>query len=114
MINSIPHVLKSLEKDGENRESDLVAVHTKIYDGDMSSDLALMLILDGGRRMRVKHPNVMRYTGQSRRWWLAYSKLGRGTMHRLASGCRNKSKSLKISHLEGLSSLESPGEALLI
>ena len=84
----IPDVLAALGKEDNARQEDFVQVLRSIHAGMLSQNISLMLHLDVGHRMGLNKPTSMRYAQETKRFWLAFRKLGRGKMSRFMTGMR--------------------------
>ena len=84
--NLIPEVIKVLEE--EERAEDFVAVLRKIHKRELNDNVALQLLLDIGQKLRQQNPKRIRYTDRTKKFWLAFSKLGKGKMRRFMAGGR--------------------------
>ena len=89
--DSLHIIIDQLDKQEAGRGADFITVLQKIKNGEMSDQLSLLLLLDVGKRMRIKSNKQMRYSEGSKRFWWAFSKLGRGRMRNLVGGGRNSS-----------------------
>ena len=76
----------------ENRAENFVEVLRSIKKGNMKDNIHFQMLLDVGRRIKQKNPRGIRYSEKTKKFWLAFSKLGKGKMIHFMAGGRKGGK----------------------